>query len=94
MIKVNPRSVLTAAGASTLLVTAFAAAAPARSETPDSIVATQLRVQGYACEEPSTATRDRRASRPDEVVWILRCKNADYRVELIPDMAARVTKLR
>jgi hypothetical protein len=70
------------------------AAHPARSETPANIIAAQLRMQGYACEDPVDATRDRKASKPNVTVWTLRCKNAAYRVQLIPDMAAHVTQLK
>jgi hypothetical protein len=70
------------------------AAGPAQQpETPAAIVAAQLRTQGYACADPVSATRDVRASRPNETVWILRCRNAAYRVLLVPDMAAQVTQL-
>ena len=60
------------------------------ADTPASIIADQIRRQGYPCEEPRQAERDRQASRPNETVWMLRCGNAAYRVTLIPDMAARV----
>jgi hypothetical protein len=70
------------------------AAVPAQQpETPAAIVAAQLRTQGYACADPVSATRDQQASRPLETVWILRCRNATYRVLLVPDMAAQVTQL-
>ena len=57
------------------------------------IVATQIRAQGYACQEPSDANRDQDASKPDEMAWILTCKNATYRVRLVPDMAAQVEQI-
>jgi hypothetical protein len=68
------------------------AQAPA-GDTPANIVSDQIRRQGFACDEPRQAERDRQASRPNETVWILRCGNATYRVTLIPDMAARVERL-
>jgi len=58
------------------------------------IISTQIRRQGYPCDEPSQAEHDRQASRPNETVWVLRCANAAYRVTLIPDMAARVELLK
>jgi hypothetical protein len=61
--------------------------------TPASIVAAQIRAQGYACAGPVAATRDRRASRPNGAVWTLRCRNASYRVRLVPDMAAEVARI-
>jgi hypothetical protein len=68
------------------------AQAPA-GDTPVNIISDQIRRQGFACDEPRQAERDRQASRPNETVWILRCGNATYRVTLIPDMAARVERL-
>ena len=64
------------------------------SETPANVVSDQIRRQGYACDEPRQAERDREASRPNLTVWILTCANATYRVTLIPDMAARVEQLK
>jgi hypothetical protein len=62
-------------------------------DTPAGIVAAQIRAQGYACTGPVAATRDRRASRPNGAVWTLRCRNASYRVRLVPDMAAEVARI-
>jgi hypothetical protein len=59
-------------------------------ESPKDDIAAQIRAQGYACDQPQSATRDAQASKPDEEVWLLRCEGASYRVRLIPDMAARV----
>jgi len=68
---------------------------PAHADEPMSaeIIAVQIRDQGYACEDPVSAVRDRQLSRPDEADWVLHCKNATYRVRLIPDMAADVKRL-
>jgi len=65
------------------------------AQEPDAagIVAAQIRSQGYACSPPVAATRDRAASRPNETVWLLHCGNARYRVQLVPDLAAQVTRL-
>jgi len=65
----------------------------AEQETPKDIIAAQFRRQGYACDNPQSAERDRERSKPDEAVWVLHCKEASYRVRLIPDMAARVAVL-
>ncbi len=65
----------------------------AGAETAKEIIAAQLRRQGFACQTPKTAKRDRQRSKPDEAAWILTCENATYRVILVPDMAARVEKL-
>lgn len=59
-------------------------------ETPKDIIAAHIRSQGYSCDGPQSAKRDLRASIPEEPVWLLKCKNASYRVRLIPDMAAIV----
>ncbi len=55
--------------------------------------AAQIRVQGYACDQLQSAERDVAASTANEVVWMLRCQNASYRVTLIPNMAAKVEKV-
>ena len=62
-------------------------------ESPKDDIAAQIRAQGYACDQPQSATRDPQASKPDEEVWLLRCKGASYRVRLIPDMAAQVERI-
>ena len=62
-------------------------------ESPKDDIAAQMRAQGYACDQPQSATRDPQASRPDEEVWLLRCEGASYRVRLIPDMAAQVERI-
>jgi hypothetical protein len=62
-------------------------------ESPKDDIAAQIRAQGYACDQPQSATRDAQASKPNEEVWILRCEGASYRVRLIPDMAARVERI-
>jgi hypothetical protein len=64
------------------------------SQTPADDVAAQVRNQGYQCEGPIQATQNVRLSRPDSAVWVLKCRNAVYRVRLDPDMAAHVTKLK
>ena len=57
------------------------------------IVASQLRAQGYACDQPQSATRDGEASKPNAAVWVVVCENATYRATLVPNMAATVEKL-
>jgi hypothetical protein len=58
------------------------------------VVADQVRSQGYACANPTGAQRDEALSRPDLPVWILTCESGRYRVELVPDMRARVTPIK
>ena len=62
-------------------------------ETPQSMLSAQIRTQGFTCDKALGATRDKRRSRPDHEVWVLRCSNATYRVSRAPDMAARVQPL-
>jgi hypothetical protein len=62
-------------------------------ESIKGIIAAQIRSQGYSCDQPKTAKRDKRASKPDEDVWVLQCEGASYRVRLDPDMAAKVERL-
>jgi hypothetical protein len=63
-------------------------------ETPQSMLAAQIRTQGFACDKPLGAIRDRQRSKPDHEVWVLKCSNATYRVGRAPDMAAKVELLR
>jgi hypothetical protein len=65
-----------------------------QAETPQSILAVQVRIQGFTCDKPLGAVRDRKRSRPDHDVWVLRCSNATYRVSRVPDLAAKVEPLR
>lgn len=76
---------------------AIAAATPlagpkpaAATEVSKDIIAVQIRKQGFECEIPRSATLDTAASKPDAEVWVLACEDASYRVQLIPDMAAKV----
>ena len=65
----------------------------AQQATKD-LLAAQIRDQGYLCSKPLSAKKDLTRSRPDQAVWVLRCKNANYRLRLVPDMAARVQRLK
>jgi hypothetical protein len=69
-------------------------AAQAAGEAPKDTIAAQIRMQGFVCGKPQSAVRDARRSKPDEAVWVLKCNNAAYRIRLIPDMAAKVERLR
>jgi hypothetical protein len=79
--------------AAAVALTCLPALAGLAEEGPADTIAAQIRTQGYACSAPVAATRDRAASRPNETVWLLQCGNARYRVQLVPDMAAQVTRL-
>ena len=63
------------------------------AENPKDDIAAQIRRQGYACDQPQSATRDVQASKPDEAVWLLSCEGASYRVRLTPNMAAQVERI-
>jgi hypothetical protein len=67
--------------------------AAAQQERPAEIVAAQIRMQGFRCDEPTRATHEVKLSKPNQQVWVLRCDNATYRVMLIPDMAAHVERI-
>jgi hypothetical protein len=63
-------------------------------ETSKELLAIQLRAQGYPCDVPASATRDKKHSGPVVSVWVLRCEHNSYRMRLAPDMAARVQLLK
>ena len=58
--------------------------AQAEGETPQDMLAAQIRMQGVACDKALGAVRDSEASKPDHAVWILKCSNATYRVSRYP----------
>jgi hypothetical protein len=62
-------------------------------ETPQTMLAAQIRTQGFSCDKAVGATRDKKRSRPDRAVWVLKCSNASYRVTRSPDLAAQVEPL-
>ena len=66
----------------------------AKAQTVKSMLAVQIRSQGFACDDPQKATRDAKLSKPDYDVWVLTCKNATYRIGRYPDMPANVEKLK
>jgi hypothetical protein len=65
----------------------------AAAQDPKNIIAAQLRSQGYACDQPKSATRNSKISKPNETVWVLVCEHATYRATLVPNMAAQVELL-
>lgn len=66
----------------------------AKAQTIASVLAAQIRIQGFDCDDPQKATRDAKLSKPDYEVWVLTCKNATYRIGRYPDLAAKVEKLK
>lgn len=81
-----------AALAGNLILGGFSAQAV--EETLQSMLAAQVRAQGFVCDRANGASRDARRSRPDHGVWVLRCSNATFRVSRAPDMAARIEPIR
>lgn len=63
------------------------------AETPEDIIAAQIRRQGFTCDNPKSATRDRERSTPGEAAWFLQCETETYRVKLIPNLAAKVERV-
>lgn len=55
------------------------------------LVATQVRDQGYACDDPVTAKAEQ--GEDGDNVWRLDCQNASYRVRLVPDIAASIERI-
>lgn len=72
----------------------LASAVPADAQSPQDDLAAQVRIQGFACDKAQGATRDKRRSKPDYAVWVLKCSNAVYRVSRAPDLAAKIEVLR
>ena len=72
----------------------IASPAQAAGETPQDMLAAQIRTQGVACDKALSAVRDAKRSKPDHEVWVLKCSNATYRISRFPDMAAKVEQLR
>ena len=68
-------------------------ATAAQTDKTQEMLAAQIRMQGFACDKPLGAVRDKKRSRPDHAVWVLRCSNATYRISRAPDMAAKVEPL-
>lgn len=66
----------------------------AQAEKPQDEIAAQVRIQGFPCDRAQGAVRDKKRSRPDYAVWVLKCSNATYRVSRAPDMLAKVEVLR
>lgn len=60
------------------------------SESPETIVSSVVRREGYKCEKPIKATKDVEDSVPEEMAWILKCKNATYKVQLLPHYLSAV----
>jgi hypothetical protein len=80
-------------GATVLATAPFGTVAHAAGRAAMDDIAAQIRIQGFACDKPLRATQDKRKSRADHEVWVLKCSNATYRYSRYPDMAAKVEVL-
>lgn len=85
---------LTLAGLVGLISPGPTAAQQTRMETVAGMLAAQIRIQGFACDDALKARKDPKRSRPDLGVWVLQCRNAIYRISRAPDMSAKVEQLR
>jgi hypothetical protein len=81
-------------GATVLATAPLGSVAHAAGQAAMDDIAAQIRIQGFACDKPLRAVKDKRRSRPDHDVWVLKCSNATYRVSRAPDMVAQVQPLR
>ena len=91
---VKPRELLLAAAACFGTVLGQSWSACAADDPPADLLAVQIREQGYRCANAIKAERDAQRSKADEAVWVLQCDDGTYRIRLIPDMAAKVEKIR
>ena len=64
------------------------------AEDAGAVVSTVVRREGYRCDTPIKTTRDAADSVPEEEAWILKCKNATYRVRLVPHSLSHVEILQ
>ena len=77
-----------------IAISVIAVPGASAQEAPKDVLAAQIRDQGYRCDKAISAKKDLKRSRPDEAMWVLRCNNGVYRMRLIPNMAARVERLK
>ncbi|PTE11220.1 hypothetical protein [Mesorhizobium helmanticense] len=75
------------------LASTVATATAKNQDTAASVVADQVRSQGFPCKNPSSAERIEAESAPNQTVYLLTCEDMTYRVLLIPDQAAEVAKV-
>jgi hypothetical protein len=90
-MRLHPASILAAFA---VLVSSAAQAQKAQVEKPTAELAAEVRTQGFVCDKTLGAVRDRKRSKPDYEVWVLKCSNAVYRVSRAPDMLAKIEPLQ
>jgi hypothetical protein len=81
-------------GATAVATAPFGSVAHAAGQTAKDDIAAQIRTQGFACDQALRAVQDKRRSKPDHEVWVLKCSNATYRFSRYPDRAAKVEVLQ
>ena len=62
-------------------------------ESPETIVSSVVRREGYRCDKPIHASKDEADSIPEVMAWFLKCKNATYKVRLLPHYLSHVEVL-
>lgn len=59
-------------------------------ESAETIVSSVVRREGYQCDKPIHAFKDEADSVPEEMAWFLKCKNAAYKVKLLPHYLSEI----
>jgi len=62
-------------------------------ESAETIVSSVVRREGYRCDKPIHASKDEADSIPEVMAWFLKCKNATYKVQLLPHYLSHVEVL-
>lgn len=94
-MKCNPTSLWPsiAGGVLASICLAGAIATATAQEEIATIVADQVRSQGFPCRNPSSAERLAAESAPNHTVYLLKCEGVIYRVTLVPDQGAQVAQV-
>ena len=80
--------------AAVVLATGVATAAPPADSEAAKVAAETVRDRGFPCAEPISAQRDQGQAKPDEVVWLLVCRDGRYRVRFMGEMPAKIDRLQ
>lgn len=72
----------------------FTTAAAQEESVEMTVLAGQIRSQGYPCSNPISAQRMAAKSAQEEPVYLLTCEDATYQIRLFPDQAAKVTRIK
>lgn len=60
-------------------------------EAPINLLAI-IREQGYSCTKPISTQNDSAHAAPGEVVWVVKCEGATYRITLTANKPAQVER--